>query len=103
MDRLDRLEPLRRKTHTWAQGNLEVLRDSDPNVPQLQTDRAADNWRPLLAIADQVGGIWPDRARKAAVLLSGRKDEDEDAAVLLLADVQRVFMERGTTSCLRKT
>jgi len=28
-------------------------------------NRAADNWRPLLAIADAAGGEWPARARRA--------------------------------------
>src|SRR5262249_22923949 len=31
------------------------------------TNRLADNWRPLLAIADQMGGDWPAMARAVAV------------------------------------
>jgi hypothetical protein len=26
-------------------------------------NRAADNWHPLLAVADRAGGDWPQRAR----------------------------------------
>src|SRR5262249_8719789 len=43
----------------------------DPEIPDALDDRAADNWRPLLAIADLAGGAWPRRARGAGCLLSG--------------------------------
>ena len=36
---------------------------ADPVVPPNLYNRAADNWRPLLAIADAAGGEWPERAR----------------------------------------
>ena len=35
---------------------------SDPVVPNAIINRAADNWRPLLAIAEIAGGDWPERA-----------------------------------------
>jgi putative DNA primase/helicase len=59
-------------------------------------DRAADNWEPLLAIADLAGGPWPEQARAAAVGLSGGQDDDTDnIRVLLLADIREVFADRG--------
>jgi putative DNA primase/helicase len=94
LDRLSELEPLRRRCWTWAQGNLERLRTADPDIPSGLHDRAADNWRPLLAISDRAGGAWPERARRAAVLLSGQT-EDEEAATLLLGDLEKLFRERG--------
>jgi hypothetical protein len=39
-------------------------------VPESLNDRAADNWRPLLAIADLGGGGWSERAGLAAVCLA---------------------------------
>jgi len=39
-------------------------------------NRAADNWRPLLAIADLAGGEWPERARQAAQSTCGTREED---------------------------
>ena len=33
-------------------------------------DRAADTWEALIAIADQAGDVWPQRARRAAALLT---------------------------------
>jgi putative DNA primase/helicase len=59
-------EELRSKAARWAQDNLDKLGDADPTVPETLHDRAADNWRPLLAIADLAGAGWPERARHAA-------------------------------------
>ncbi|MBZ0252714.1 MAG: DUF3631 domain-containing protein, partial [Candidatus Methylomirabilis sp.] len=59
-------------------------------------DRAADNWRPLLAVADLAGDAWPERARRAARLLSGEgATEDDSARVTLLADLRALFEEFG--------
>ena len=93
--RLDRLhselEPLRRRCARWARDHMDALRRADPDTPEELNDRAADNWRPLLAIADRAGGAWPERAREAARRLSGSAEPDESAAVLLLGDLQRIF------------
>lgn len=95
LDRLDELEPLRRKAARWAQDNMEALAHIDPEVPSELHDRAADNWRPLLAIAEVAGGDWPKRARQAALVLSGAVSEDGDIGPELLADIYDVFKERG--------
>ncbi len=56
------------------------------NIPPQLSDRAADNWEPLLAIADLAGGTWPQRARAAAVALSGGQST-QSRRELLLADI----------------
>ena len=71
------------------------LRAADPEIPPQLHDRASDNWRPLLAIADAVGEPWPARARHAAVQLSGNKRNAETPAAALLADIRDVFTEAG--------
>src|SRR2546425_9362460 len=55
------LEPIRRKAARWALDHLDKLGNITPRVPETLHDRAQDLWRPLLAIADQAGGDWPDR------------------------------------------
>jgi putative DNA primase/helicase len=80
----------RRKLARWTSDNFEALTDPDPKIPDELNDRAADNWRPLLAIADLAGGEWPERAREAAKLLSGESN-DTAANVELLADIKLAF------------
>jgi putative DNA primase/helicase len=63
LDRLDEFVPIARRCARWAADHLAQLDRADPLVPGELHDRAADNWRPLLAIADLSGGDWPERAR----------------------------------------
>jgi hypothetical protein len=91
-DRLGELGHLRRKTRRWVQDNIEALREADPSVPEGFTNRLADNWRPLLAVADLVGGEWPQKARAAARMLVAAKTEDSHGT-LLLEDLRRLFIE----------
>jgi hypothetical protein len=77
---------LARQAARWASDVMEALHEADPDLPVGWTGRWADNWRPLLAIADQGGGDWPDRARRAAGALS--KLGVEDLLTKLLADIR---------------
>jgi len=80
----------------WATDHARAIRAVRPATPEELHDRAADNWEPLLAIADLVGGVWPERARVAALTLSGGEDAEGDSVrVQLLADIQDVFEHRG--------
>ena len=88
---------LRNRCADWAAENNDKLRNAQPSLPDELNDRAQDGWEPLLAIADEVGGEWPERARKAAVALSGMiAVEDDSLGVLLLRDVRVVFEELAT-------
>ena len=62
-------------------------------MPNGLNDRAEDSWRPLLAIADAVGGIWSTEARTAAVQISGELNSDASASTgaLLLLHLREVF------------
>lgn len=96
LDRLHELEPLRRKLARWTEDNADRLREADPELPDGLHDRARDNWRPLVAIADAAGGVWPERARKAAGVLSGAEaGEDSSAGVMLLSDLRDLFEARN--------
>lgn len=90
------LESLRRRSARWAADSIANLRTADPIVPNQLHDRAADNWRPLLAMADLIGGTWPERARKAALTLQGDAEDDDSAGVKLLADIRKIFTEKTT-------
>jgi hypothetical protein len=54
----------------WAGDHAVTLAGADPAMPAGFVNRVADNWRPLLAVADVVGGEWPERARQAASKLT---------------------------------
>jgi len=72
---------------TWAR---EAKLNSDPAMPVQLRNRPADNWRPLIAIADAFGAAWAARAREAAIAFAG-EHQDEDAAVVLLRDIRDIF------------
>lgn len=83
-------QSLRSRTLRWAADNFKSLADSDHEIPAVLNDRAADNWRPLIAIADLAGGRWPKAARRAAVALSGAT-EDDSTDMLLLRDLHWIY------------
>jgi putative DNA primase/helicase len=81
---------LRSHAARWSADNAAHLADPDPQIPNALNDRAADNWRPLLAIADLARGEWPQLARQACLTLSGEAAE-ESLGVMLLADCRAAF------------
>jgi len=90
LDRLDYFQEIVRKCLKWSLDNLEKLKAADPGIPSSLHDRAADNWRPLLAIAELAGAEWLQRAREAAETLSANI-EDDSARIQLLTDIYSIF------------
>ncbi len=75
---------------------IAALRELDPPTPSVLHDRAADNKRALLVIADLAGGRWPDVAREVSTGLSNSGGSDDTSArVQLLADIQAIFEKTG--------
>jgi putative DNA primase/helicase len=88
-------QPLRSKALRWASDVMPLLRSMESEVPLELNDRAADNWRPLLTIADCCGGTWSKRAHEAAKALSADTDEAEGSALVeLLQEVRELFESR---------
>jgi hypothetical protein len=86
------LDDLRRMAARWVQDNEIGLANHEPRIPQGIEDRAADNWEPLLTIADLAGGDWPDRARQIAKKLTRVQAEDDDSInTMLLHDLRGIF------------
>jgi putative DNA primase/helicase len=76
----------------WAADHGLKLDGAEPTVPATLNDRAGDNWRPLLAIADIIGGAWPTKARAAAEALAGDALGDaESTKTMLLSDIRDIF------------
>ena len=90
------LEELRRKIARWTADNAVAFAETDPDMIEGISDRAADNWTPLLAIATVAGGDWPKRAAEAARTLTAVSGgRDNDVSLDLLTDVKELFEERG--------
>jgi len=89
------LDELASMAARWVADHEVSLSAADPSIPETLHDRAADNWRPLLAIADLAGDDnWPMLARQVAVRLSGGEaEQDASVRVQLLVDVKTIFDE----------
>ncbi len=97
MDRTEALGEIQCMAWRWAQDNLDKLRQCDPVMPAGLNDRARDNWRALLAIAEVIGGGWTDVAEATALALSGVSTSDDAEAtpgVALLGDILSIFKEK---------
>jgi crossover junction endodeoxyribonuclease RuvC len=82
------MDTIYRVIFDWAR---TITLDPNPKMPSELRNREADNWRPLLAIADVCG--CGDEAREAALEFN-RTYQDEDAGVLLLSDIRDIFDRR---------
>jgi hypothetical protein len=99
----ENIEPWRRKIHApegnklrdrlaaWSRSVTAHVPDN-PVMPEGISDRPADVWEPLLAVAEVAGGTWPERARVTAVTLVTRSQGDQGSLrVQLLGDIRSIF------------
>jgi hypothetical protein len=87
---------LRDRLASWSASHLDELRDAEPKLPEEISDRAQDCTEPMLAIADLVGGDWPERARAAVIeLCTGELAKDQTTRIELLRDIRLVFEEKA--------
>ncbi len=89
---------------SWADNETFVqLEDADPALPGRLDDRAQDNWRPLIAIADLAGDVWPSIARQAAEQIGTRPSiEEPSAGILILQAVRSWLAENDDTHIASK-
>jgi hypothetical protein len=100
LQRLDEFDPtfpsVRDLIKRWA-ANCKL--NPDPAMPPELHNRAADNWRVLLAIADDLkhgaDGVPHDQVARAAAVKLNTYLLDEDPGVVALADIRFIFDERG--------
>ena len=85
---------LRRKFARWAADNAAALKDANPMMPPGLNNRAAVNWKLLLAIAELAGGPWPERAGEAAERLTRSRRRPSDGRRLLAA-IRTMLIESG--------
>src|SRR4029450_13608482 len=93
----------KRRCVRWAQDHLAQLKAADPAVPETLNDRAADNWRPLCAIAEVAGGEWPERVKQAIAALAGTDTDDDAIGVMLLEDIRKIFEDQSGENIFSET
>ncbi|MGW0083994.1 DUF3631 domain-containing protein [Streptomyces sp. NPDC003393] len=116
----EKVEPYRRRVHEkqgnalrdrlaeWAATVHDQVAEAWPEMPEGVSDRPADVWEPLLAVADAAGGHWPERARAACVELikaAGEESNEASLGVRLLTDLRdKVFCgaDRMPTAAILK-
>ncbi|MEV4974864.1 DUF3631 domain-containing protein [Streptomyces scopuliridis] len=104
--RNEKVEPFRARLHekegnalrdrlaTWADSVRDRVMGAWPEMPEGVTDRPADVWEPLLAVADAAGGHWPKRARAACLQLvkAAQADDKGSLGIRLLTDLRDHIM-----------
>jgi hypothetical protein len=84
-------EAVREVIVNWVAVHRDRL-NRKPAIPEGLSHRLADNWRPLLSIADELG--IGERAREAAVRLAPKVLE-ENPEITLLRDLRSIFYMHG--------
>lgn len=85
--------PLVRKLARFAADYQQAVARCHPPVLEALHDRAQDNWEPLMSIALVAGGVWPERARQAALALTA--PDTPSLGTTLLADIRKIFTVGG--------
>ena len=95
-DRARHLDVLARKAARWAKDHAVAIAETDPQMPPEIFNRDADNWRPLLAIAEVAGDKWPKLAQQVAKLCCAVSGVDDASRLeLLLGDIRDTFAQLG--------
>jgi putative DNA primase/helicase len=96
---------LGRKIARWVKDSFAAIAACNPVMPPEAFNRLGDNWRPLFAIAQIIGGHWPQRVLEAFHALNPKPAADMAAAptsptgpellYVLLADICAIFASTG--------
>jgi hypothetical protein len=87
----DEVAELRERLEDWALVATERLPDYEvPTIAEI-SDRAEEIAEPLLAIADDAGGAWPERALEAVRVVADGAGGEWDYSTLLLVKLRDLF------------
>ena len=79
----------------WCVSIEAAILNSSVVVPQLGNDRAQDNWFPLYAVADALGGSWPTRCEAAYTALTVATELE--LPTMLLMSIKDYFESSGNS------
>ena len=82
------------KVKRWASEAVGVLSEAKPVMPNGLSDRKEDCWRPILAIAELIGEDVAQQSREAAILISGKDNDQPSIYEELLKGIKNIFEQR---------
>jgi len=89
------MEKLKAELERWGYEVMDTLSKVQPIMPLGLSDRKQDCWGPLLAIAELFGEDISLQAREAAILISGKDNDEPSIYEELLRDIQNIFELRN--------
>jgi len=95
-------EILNIKIASWSEEHREemIQKFNDPNFPRMPeevTDRDADVWEALIAIADLCGADWASQARVTAVtLVTASQGKSPSLGIKLLSNLRDLFSDKDS-------
>jgi putative DNA primase/helicase len=96
---LEKEEELCRQLMRFCADIKATIESFDPDLPAQASNRVADNWRSLFAIAQLTGRDWPQRTYAAYVKLTARSETDvESPGIRLLNDIREIFKTWAATA-----
>jgi hypothetical protein len=87
----EKLREIRLKAARWAADHMAALRNATPSMPPGFINRLANNWSLMFAMADLIGGDWPQRLRLAATQLAPIDEQNVTWSKRLLAEFRAAF------------
>jgi Protein of unknown function (DUF3631) len=78
----------------WGAVHFDQLAAANPLIPDAIINRTRDNWRPLIAIADEAGGRWPETARALALKAAADAEADVSPGIAALRDIRQISRRR---------
>lgn len=85
---------IQRKCIRWVSEHADEISRARPNMPLYMSDRTADIWEPLFAIAETLSPKWLEQINNAAKVLKKAQPNDDDNSLRfqLLADIKTLFV-----------
>ncbi|MCZ4536238.1 DUF3631 domain-containing protein [Gordonia terrae] len=99
-------KPMHDALRAWSESTvIDTLATARPDLPEGVEDRPAEVWEPLVAVADAIGGQWPQRSRAACShFVFAKSAEGPSLGVELLTAIHAIMAQFGvddiTTSAL---
>lgn len=86
-------DPMKAVLETWGSSTItDTLADARPELPAGVEDRPAEVWEPLIAVADAIGGSWPERARAACTaFVFAKSTEGPTLGVEMLTAIRSIM------------